>query len=98
MVPYAADDDEWDDDESDDDESDDEADVEGESSALDEADAATLTACSQCGASIYDDSPRCPHCGTYLPTDVSPLRGRPWWWLALGLAGVAATVLGALLL
>lgn len=85
MVSGAADDDcEWDDCNSDD-----------ECSPEDES---TLAACAHCGQSIYDDSPQCPHCGTYLPTDTNPLRGRPWWWLALGLSGVVAVALGALLM
>jgi hypothetical protein len=45
---------------------------------LDEADdfdsddsPAETIVCSNCGASIYEDSVRCPHCGWYLTSDTS---------------------------
>jgi len=50
--------------------------------------------CSQCGAAIYEDTPRCPVCGSYL---VHPshrvLADRPWWFVLLAVAGVVATVI-----
>ena len=37
--------------------------------------------CPHCLGVIYDDSPRCPHCGLYLGHDDVPSR-RPWWIVA----------------
>ncbi len=48
--------------------------------------------CSQCGASIYEDSVRCPHCGWYVTPDTSPWSGRPAWWILLAVAGIAALI------
>jgi DNA-directed RNA polymerase subunit RPC12/RpoP len=59
---------------------------------LDDSDdqAADTIRCSQCGASIYEDSVRCPHCGWYVTPDTSPWSGRPVWWILLALVGIAA--------
>lgn len=46
--------------------------------------------CPQCGADVYDDSPQCPACGSYITHSTSPWHGKPWWWVVLGLAGIAA--------
>ncbi len=48
--------------------------------------------CPSCGQQIYEDTERCPWCGDYVITDTSPLGGRPTWWIALGLLGVAAVI------
>jgi len=39
--------------------------------------------CPSCGREIYDDSPRCPHCGQYLSDEDAP-PGRKPWWIVLG--------------
>ena len=49
--------------------------------------------CPACGASIYEDSVRCPVCGQYVTFSTNTWTGRTWWWLALGLAGLAIVVL-----
>jgi DNA-directed RNA polymerase subunit RPC12/RpoP len=48
--------------------------------------------CAQCGVSIYEDAVRCPHCGWYVTPDTSPWSGRPFWWILLALAGIAALI------
>ena len=53
---------------------------------------ATL-ACPACSQSIYEDSVRCPHCGDYVTgSTTSVFAGRPWWYVVLALAGVAAAI------
>ncbi|MCA9269853.1 MAG: hypothetical protein KDA41_15335, partial [Planctomycetales bacterium] len=70
-----------------------------ESSDLDDAayDEDATVACPHCGADVYEDAPCCSTCGQYMTPDASPWSERPWWWTALGLAGVAAAILGLLL-
>ena len=53
--------------------------------------------CKNCGASIYEDSVRCPHCGWYVTSDTSVWSGRSAWWILLGLAGIAAVIVGFML-
>jgi hypothetical protein len=48
--------------------------------------------CTNCGAEIYEDSVRCPVCGTYVTGDTNPWVGRPKWWILLGVLGVVAAV------
>lgn len=52
--------------------------------------------CDQCGADVWEEAQQCPHCGHYLVADTSPLRGRPWWWILVGLVGVIATIIALL--
>ena len=66
-------------------------DDEGPSQAdLDELDddSIDVAPCPACGADIYADAERCPHCGRY----VTPGRGAvrwPWWVAAAALAAAA---------
>ena len=63
---------------------DDEEDAGGEARDADEAadgDEETTIPCPYCRRPIYEDSPRCPHCGNYLSAeDAAPAR-KPWWIL-----------------
>ena len=63
----------------------------------DEDQTADTIRCTQCGASIYEDSVRCPYCGWYVTPDTSPWSGRPLWWILLALVGIAALVVTLLL-
>ena len=50
--------------------------------------------CPKCGADVYEDSVRCPECGHYMETESTMvLSGRPWWFVVLAIAGIAAFVL-----
>jgi predicted nucleic acid-binding Zn ribbon protein len=50
----------------------------------DDGDNATVP-CPRCGASIYEDTPRCPECGWYL-TDADRARStRPLWVIVTAL-------------
>ena len=49
--------------------------------------------CSECGADVYEDAVQCPHCGSYIIAQTNVWAGRPGWWIALGLLGVAAVIL-----
>jgi hypothetical protein len=49
--------------------------------------------CPRCGAEIAEDSVRCPICGDYVTFGSRVWDGKSWWWILLGLLGIAATVL-----
>ncbi len=53
--------------------------------------------CNNCGALIYEDSVRCPHCGWYLTSDTSPWSGRSRGWILLGLLGIVALIVALML-
>jgi hypothetical protein len=69
----------------------DDEDWDDDEDALDD-DELELRPCPHCGESIYEESERCPACGAYVAFDNRPLAGRPWWWVLLGLAGVATVI------
>jgi hypothetical protein len=46
--------------------------------AGDDGDDATVP-CPYCGQEMYEDSPRCPHCGHYISDEDTPPRRMPWW-------------------
>jgi hypothetical protein len=35
--------------------------------------------CPYCGKEMYEDSPRCPHCGQYISDEDTPPNRTPWW-------------------
>ena len=51
-----------------------------------------LRRCPACGEEYYEESEACPYCGEYYVPSRTPLVDRPWWQLALGLAGLAAVI------
>ncbi len=56
-------------------------------------DEATETvACPNCRADVYEDAEQCPVCGEYITHSTSVWADRPWWWIALGLAGIIAVI------
>ena len=61
-----------------------------EGDSFDEA-SETVT-CPACGATIYEDTPRCPICGEYITFSTRPFSGKPIWWTVLGLLGSIALV------
>lgn len=52
--------------------------------------------CPRCGAAVYEDAERCPHCEAYIIHEHRGWSGRPAWWVILGLAGVVAAILALL--
>jgi predicted nucleic acid-binding Zn ribbon protein len=77
-------DDEWDDDwESDEDSGDDDEDD-------------STVPCPQCGAAIYEDTPRCPSCGRYLSAEDHARTGRPVWVLVTALVCLGMAIWWAL--
>jgi hypothetical protein len=44
-----------------------------------DSDDASTIPCPYCQREIYEDSPRCPHCGQYISEDDIPSRPKPWW-------------------
>ena len=45
----------------------------------DEESAAATIPCPECRRAVYEDAPRCPHCGHYLADDDAVPRRKPWW-------------------
>jgi hypothetical protein len=56
-------------------------------------DESSTVACPECGAVVYEDSPRCPVCETYIAHATNAWLGKPFWWIVLGLAGILAVIL-----
>jgi hypothetical protein len=59
-------------------------------------DSSETVPCLLCGADIYEDAVRCPHCGEYVTEQTNVWSGRPTWWILLGLLGIMALVLALL--
>jgi hypothetical protein len=54
---------------------------------------AELRDCPACGKAIYEEAEQCPYCGEYVTHSTSPLAGRSWWFVVLGVLGIIATIL-----
>lgn len=39
----------------------------------------TMIPCPHCRRPIYEDSPRCPYCGTYISEEDTAPAHKPWW-------------------
>ncbi|WP_158633562.1 hypothetical protein [Tautonia sociabilis] len=49
--------------------------------------------CPSCGAEVFEDAERCPHCGDFIVgRRLRAWEGRPWWWIVLGLLGIGAVI------
>jgi hypothetical protein len=48
--------------------------------------------CPECGADVYEDTPRCPHCGNYLGSPTHAITAGRGWWFALGIIGILAAL------
>jgi hypothetical protein len=44
----------------------------------DDSDESTI-ACPYCRQEMYEDSPRCPHCGQYISDEDAPPTRKSWW-------------------
>lgn len=77
----------------DDDYQDDALDEYPDPSDWDDSDEVEEVPCSGCGALIAEDSVRCPICGEYVTEDHNVWQGKPWWWIVLGVLGIAAMIL-----
>ena len=53
-----------------------------------DGDEETTIPCPYCRRPIYEDAPRCPHCGTYLSEEDAPPARKPWWILLGVLLGL----------
>lgn len=58
----------------------------------DDSDESDVVECPKCGTEVYEDAERCPACGEWIEHSTHPFSGRPWWFVGLGLVGVAAVV------
>jgi hypothetical protein len=81
---------------SDDDLDEDEFPGEDEAEEFDD-DQAELVECPRCGVDIYEDAEQCPLCGEWITHDTSAWSGRPWWWVVLGVCGIATLIAGLVL-
>ena len=52
-----------------------------------------VVTCPHCGADVYEDVEQCPECGDYIVHGANLWDGKPFWWVLLGLAGIAAVTL-----
>jgi hypothetical protein len=57
-----------------------------------------VVACPSCGAEVYEEAEQCPACGEWITPSSHPFPGRSWWFIGLGLAGMAATIIVLVLL
>lgn len=48
--------------------------------------------CPECGESIYELTPSCPHCGCYVTFATSIWSGRSLLWVGLGLLGIVVVI------
>ena len=62
----------------------------------DDEDTDTVT-CPECDADVYEDADQCPVCGEYLIPDTRVWSGKPNWWIALGILGIAALTVALIL-
>ena len=60
---------------------------------FDDDEVSEVLPCPNCGAEVYEDALRCPVCGDYITFRASVWSGRNWWWIILGILGIAAVVL-----
>ena len=51
-----------------------------------------LLPCPHCGHEIYEESIYCPVCHEAVTFTTHTWQQRPWWWIALGLAGILAVI------
>lgn len=58
----------------------------------DDPDESDVVTCPNCGADVYEDAEQCPACGEWITSSTHPLSGRPWWFTALGVVGILATI------
>lgn len=70
----------------------DEGPLESDLEEFDGDDEPATAPCSACGAEIYDDSPRCPICGQYLPGNAAAIYRPAWWWILAALVASIALV------
>lgn len=60
-----------------------------------------MARCPQCGGEVLEDAQICPHCDQFITAEYGGMSEWPAWAVALGVAGVIATILalvGAFLL
>ncbi|HEV3168469.1 MAG TPA: zinc-ribbon domain-containing protein [Isosphaeraceae bacterium] len=58
----------------------------------DDNDHSGVVPCPSCGAEVYDDAEQCPACGDHIVHPTNQWYGKPWWWVVLGLLGIAAVI------
>ncbi len=51
----------------------------------------TIT-CPNCHEDVYEDAEQCPYCGWYIEHTTSAFDGKPFWFVLLGIAGIAAVI------
>ena len=57
----------------------------------DDADDDILITCPSCGGDVYDDAPKCPHCGDWIVEPSASARLH-WVWLLTAVVILAAFV------
>ena len=49
-------------------------------------------ACPECHRQVYEEVEQCPYCGHFITHDTRVWAGKPWWWIALALAGITGLI------
>ena len=74
-----------------------ESELEGEIFDQDDDPEGDQLPCPSCGAMIYDDTDRCPHCGDWVMPLASAARGKSWVWIVAAILAVIALILWTIL-
>ena len=74
------------------DESDDDLDDWPDAAEDADPDESDVVTCPKCGADVYEDAEQCPICGEWIEHSTHPFSGRAWWFVGLGIVGIAVTI------
>ena len=48
--------------------------------------------CPECHRQVYEEAEQCPYCGHFITHDTRVWAGKPWWWVAIALAGIVGLI------
>ncbi len=77
----------------DDDDENPDADDQDDDFDADDDEETSVVPCPSCGADVYEEADRCPHCGSFIDPTAAPRRDKPGWWVGLSRVSVVWLVL-----